>query len=441
VTVAISLLMHDGSVHPDQAVDPRAQKAGRSRIDSPMAAKPSTRAGNLIAAGVAIALTLLGLEAVLRWDLGRPKLGEQGERKKYTRFDPVLGWAKQPGGVATYRREEYTVEVRIDSHGLRDPERSYAAPVGTFRILALGDSFVEGYSVPLPETMTQVLERRLDGPSCPVQVVNGGTGGYSTDQEYLFYREEGVRYGPQVVVLFVFFNDVIFNARRNYYGVPKPFLAERDGQLVAVNMPLKAPQPQGEAAAADESVAEAPKPGGSALYRWIRLRLMRGAPAAYEQLSRFGLWPPLRVGPPNEQLLTYRLEADPQIEMGWRVFEMILRRLGRDVADRGGRLLVAYVPSVFEVVDRAWDFMRIGRGMKEGAWDRGLTLRRLTEITTRSGVPLLDLTPGLRRAQKWPRTSPYYNQDPHWNALGHLTAATSVEAFLRREGWLPACAR
>ena len=99
-------------------------------------------------------------------------------------------------------RREYTVEVAINSHGLRDPERGYETPAGTARILALGDSFVEGYSVSLPETATQVLESALGRAGCPAEVINGGTAGYSTDQELLFYETEGHRYKPRVVVLF-----------------------------------------------------------------------------------------------------------------------------------------------------------------------------------------------------------------------------------------------
>src|SRR5688572_4357679 len=62
--------------------------------------------------------------------------GKEGrEDALYKEYDPVLGWRKKPGAVATYRRREYTVEVRINSQGLRDPERAVEAAPGTFRVL------------------------------------------------------------------------------------------------------------------------------------------------------------------------------------------------------------------------------------------------------------------------------------------------------------------
>src|SRR5712664_3686888 len=99
------------------------------------------------------AVTLLGLEGGARLALrseGRGK--EAAEFVQYSEYDPVLGWAKRPGAHAVYRRREYTVEVTVNSHGLRDVERGYDAPPGTLRLLALGDSFVEGYTVALAQT-------------------------------------------------------------------------------------------------------------------------------------------------------------------------------------------------------------------------------------------------------------------------------------------------
>src|SRR5262249_39056059 len=153
--------------------------------------------------------------------------------------DPILGWAKRPGARTVYRRREYTVELAVNSKGLRDVDRGYDAPPGTLRLLALGDSFVEGYTVPLAQTVTQVLERRLDGEGCRAEVINGGTSGYSTDQELLFYRGEGVRYSPRIVLLFFHYNDVLYNDRQEYYGTPKPIFEMGGGVLRVHQIPVR----------------------------------------------------------------------------------------------------------------------------------------------------------------------------------------------------------
>jgi len=56
------------------------------------------------------------------------------------------------------------------------------------------------------------------------------------------------------------------------------------------------------------------------------------------------------------------------------------------------------------------------------------------------GVPFLDLTPALRRADHGVLGGPYYVYDGHWNAHGHRVAAEEVGRFLRERAWLPSCA-
>src|SRR5207249_2880840 len=114
---------------------------------------------DLAVAALALVLVLAALEAVAR----RAQAARGGGREDnplplYTEADPLLGWRKKPGARATYRRREYTVEVAINAQGLRDRERRETVEAGSFRILALGDSFVEGYAVPLEATLTQVAE-------------------------------------------------------------------------------------------------------------------------------------------------------------------------------------------------------------------------------------------------------------------------------------------
>ncbi len=101
------------------------------------------------------------------------------------------------------------MRLQINAHGLRGPDRPYEKPPGVRRVLLLGDSITEGYSVEEPYTLRSVLEALLNSRGeGRFEVINGGTAGYSTDQEYLFYVAEGVRYEPDVVVLLFCYNDL-----------------------------------------------------------------------------------------------------------------------------------------------------------------------------------------------------------------------------------------
>jgi lysophospholipase L1-like esterase len=390
---------------------------------------------NLALAAAVVVVLLSVAELAARWARGRRGGGREDDAlARYSEFDPRLGWRKKAGAHATYRRREYTVPVEINGQGLRDPERSYAAEPGTFRILALGDSFVEGYTVPLEQTVTQRMERALSRPGCAVEVLNGGTAGYSTDQEYLFYQQEGARYAPAVVLLFFYYNDVVLNTTDSYYGRLKPRLEMSGDFLLSLNLPLPEPTPR---------PAEAPTrraPRGSALLEWVRERLQRGAPRAYNSLARLGLWSPLVPEEPGEEMRVYKTGATPRIDGAWQLTCGIVGALRYEVETRGGRLLVVHVPNKMEVSDRDRELTRLAYGMDGPGWDASRVLERLRQCGRQEGVAVLDLVPAMRQASG-ESGDPYFTFDPHWNALGHQVAADAVAADLRARGWLPACVR
>jgi SGNH hydrolase-like domain, acetyltransferase AlgX/GDSL-like Lipase/Acylhydrolase len=401
------------------------------------------RLGNALLALASVALTLMLLEGVARVARaieGR-RQGPGTEFSAYSEYDPLLGWRKRPEARVTFRRREYTVPIAINARGLRDPERGYAAQPGTRRILALGDSFVEGYTVPLGDTVTQVLEASLR-KDCRVDVINGATTGYSTDQEELFYETEGVRYHPGIVLLFFYYNDVIYNDSQWYYGgVPKPVFVFRDGALQVWKRPVPTPTPTPTPAATPPPEAEPTGPRlaeRSALAGWVRERLWFGAPRLYNRLGRLGLWPPNRPMGPRTELAVYSRQRIPEIESGWEKTEAILERLAGRVHDHGARLLVVYVPSRMEINDRAWQLSQVKYAMDEATWDRGLVLLRLEQIAAAAGIPVLDLTPALRKADGL-LAGPYYVEDGHWNARGHRVAAREVRRFLFERDWLSGC--
>ncbi len=116
---------------------------------------------NLLVAASSLALTLAAIEGAARlW--ARRLGGDAGSvRDPLLRFDPSLGWSKPPGREAFLQRTEYRTHIRINSHGLRGPEVAYDKPDGVRRVLLLGDSFVEGYTVEEPATVGRLLQDAL----------------------------------------------------------------------------------------------------------------------------------------------------------------------------------------------------------------------------------------------------------------------------------------
>ena len=153
-------------------------------------------------------------------------------------YDPLLGWRNIPRWHATTFGQPLT----INSKGLRGPERTFAKPAGTRRVLVLGDSYAWGYSVGDDAVFSAVLEKMLRGGMEKWEVINTGVSGWGTDQEYLFLKQEGLRYSPDVVVLaFFLLNDPQNNSASRQYGLDKPLFLNRNLELV--NVPVPKPSP------------------------------------------------------------------------------------------------------------------------------------------------------------------------------------------------------
>ena len=199
--------------------------------------------GILINLSLIIVSTLFALflsEIALRL-IGLKPLYVSPERDRFWKYDSLLGWAHEPGQEGIFETPQFRTVVRINENGLRDRQHSYERQNDIERILVLGDSFAWGYGVEESERFSQLLEKSLD-----VEVINAGVSGYSTDQELLWYKGEGIKYETDLVILVLAGNDVGDNDQQLvstiYY---KPQFVLEEGQLVLKGYPVPKTSPQG----------------------------------------------------------------------------------------------------------------------------------------------------------------------------------------------------
>lgn len=161
----------------------------------------------------------------------------------FIREHPHFGFAHIPSKQGYWQREtESPVLVEINSQGLRDVERPYQRPPGAVRVMMLGDSMVAAFNTPFEQIASRQLEVLLrdsldyDG----IEVINAGTQSWGTAQELIFFREEGVRYDPDLVVLHFFAGNDFVN---NYVGTAAPtkpsFSVE--GEELRLHQPKRSP--------------------------------------------------------------------------------------------------------------------------------------------------------------------------------------------------------
>jgi hypothetical protein len=378
---------------------------------------------NLMLATASLAASALAAEGLARLHMARRQGGADTIREPLLRHDPRLGWSKPPGAEAVLQRPEYRQRLRINSQGLRGPERPFAKPPGRRRVLLLGDSFTEGYTVAEAATVASVLEQRLQAEDRAWEVINGGTHGWSTDQEYLFWRQDGVRYEPDQVVLLFYYNDLAGNV--NAEGKPR-FELEGDA-LELRHSPVPRP-------AVGRARGERPRPyriqpwRGSMALRLISNRTQWGNPELHQALARTGLVEPDPVAAPPVELLPFSAVHRNEADHMWRSTDSLLALLQREVEAAGARLLVFYVPARFEVNDRAWELTR--RRFRLGPrWKADRVFERLSASCRTLGLPLVDARPEMRKLEGSGPMA-YFPVDGHWTEAGHAAAAALLAQAL-----------
>ncbi len=189
---------------------------------APPRSRPITRILLLIAS---LLLTLCVLELAVRL------LARLTSEDRVMTPDAVLGWKLLPNALTFHRRDSQPYHVVVNAKGLRDRERPYDKPPGTFRIVVIGDSVVFGSGgVEMPQRFTELLEQATQH----VEVINMGVPGYGTDQELLYLKTEGLKYHPDLVLFCVFFNDFneSFEPINAWNGRPKGYFSLQGDDLV-----------------------------------------------------------------------------------------------------------------------------------------------------------------------------------------------------------------
>ena len=375
-------------------------------------------AGNLAAAALSLAFCGAALEVVARLVVRSREARPHTTRGSFVRFHPLLGWDKPPGASGWLHRPEYSVHLEVNAKGLRGPDRPYEKPPGVHRTLLVGDSFTEGYTVAEEKTTRAVLEAELRRSGVAAEVINGGTLGYSTDQELLFYRMEGHKYQPDLVVVLFCSNDLYFNTTGEQ---GKPWFELEDGRLLLQGSPVRAKKGQWQRGPEPRVTSVASLHGSMAL----RLLAERASshPRLQGALTFFRIVDRPRTEPiPME--MTPLGTLHPEVRAMWAVTDALLAGFKAEVEAAGGRLAVLYIPDRYHLSPHVWELTRERYGMgKRFSPDRIYT--RLKRACEELAIPFVDPFAALRAAEESGRSG-YFPEDGHWNELGHAIAARAI---------------
>jgi hypothetical protein len=324
--------------------------------------------------------------------------------------DSTLGYRydAEAGRFAPPREFQYNLSP--NRLGFHDVEHGPRRP-DSIRILLLGDSYVESYSVPPAEVLGQRLEHYLNAAGQgSFEVISMGRSNWGQREELDALRDYGAGVDPDIVLsLFLPLNDVQNNslelrkATKRQHLDPQVLFRPGQTRRSAETMPflfLRA----------------------SALNQLVSHRVASGS------LRRGGDRP---ESIPIDYLV-YSTRPDAVWEAAWRETESLIVET-RNRANGLGAAYALAVASTPQGVIGSEEGLAVlldsYPAMRAGAWDLDLPARRLAEIATRNQIPLLGLEPRFRDETRngnvlhWP-------YDGHWNPAGNELAGALLSEFV-----------
>ncbi|MEJ2716514.1 MAG: SGNH/GDSL hydrolase family protein [Deltaproteobacteria bacterium] len=387
---------------------------------------------------LSLVVSLLIAEMAVRrfWPAHR---GSRSHNKLFVEHHTLLGWTKHSNFEGIHRTAEYAITEKFNSRGIRGPEYSYAKKQNETRIMILGDSFAEGYCVEFDDLFSESLKAHLNQQKTKYyEVINTGTGGWSTDQEYLFFVTEGFKYRPDIVMLLFYHNDVWPNNQSTYWRGGKPLFKIESNELVLSNTPVPKPHPR------------KPRSWNRRVGRWLKdnsdlyclsqkameeaapmVRHLMASVAVQSNSSR-----PCRELP-DRWVVFYRNPESGAIDRAWEITDRLLVELRNEVEKVHATLIIVNVPWQATVYPSEWRDFVSKYCLDPKKWDLDQPRRRLAEFCKQEGILWYDLTEPLReyaRSLQSQGKRIYFPYDGHWTPIGQERVGQLLARYLQHKG-------
>lgn len=333
--------------------------------------------------------------------------------------------SRTPGGFAPLEAQHGYV---LNSRSFRTREYAAHKPAGTYRVVAMGDSFTYGLAADADHWVTRLEAGLAAARDEEVEVLRLGVPGTGMPFQLRLWQLEGARLEADLVILAFFVGNDFFD-ELGMAGGWKGF----QEKLVTV----------------------------SYTFRTVRNLLRLGSGLENDSLpDRSDASVPPEVRPPgaprggyeldgpsheiDENRPTFSSEAyaaieaqrmsicldDESLEFDFR-FDRVARlveRLHWEVEASGARLVVMILPDEFQIDAGVRAAAMRHAGRRAGDYDLERPQRRLRTFLEERGIDHLDLLPLFRDAGQTERL--YRVRDSHWNRAGNHLAARSLLRYL-----------
>jgi len=294
--------------------------------------------------------------------------------------DELLGWKHQPNQTSRFETIDFSVDVVTNSRGLRDKEYGLEKPPGIKRILILGDSFGWGFGVEHGDRIDEIIESKYDD----IEIINASIAGYGTDQQYLYLKNRGILYNPDLVVVMFYPNDVNNNSSKIQYQYEKPFFILEENSIKLTNVPV-------------------PELG---FWSKANIYIMNRTYFIKKVISSFKYFVLNPLGLSNPQKSSYEEALD--------ITKSLLLKVDGYTSSNKIDLIVVFLPGPLkrEPLNKVLD--------------------ELKDFAEYSEINHLSLKETFEDKQK----EAYFENNLHWNEYGHEIAAKQLELKLKKENYI-----
>ncbi|MBE7554649.1 MAG: hypothetical protein HS126_26665 [Anaerolineales bacterium] len=389
---------------------------------------------SLILLGLVLALLLA--EFAARQLPGRPYIEDNGTLWE---CDRLVGWRGKRNDTAIVNTEGYIHKVRKNSAGMHDGEHSLEKGDNVFRILVMGDSFVEARQVEEAETSHQVLEEFLNETAPPplrFEVISAGSIAWGPAQEFMYFRTEGKYYKPDLILGYWYpandLMDILPDHRMTFDGTncyapyfticrdefdPEPwFSAPGLSPTLGNCSPLK-------------------KGFASMLNRvYFNSRL-------YQRLEPWLVKRQLRIKYTHNFSPWLEGSSDPTLAAAYRITEGIYTHLANEANEAGAEFALVIVPlkeAIYDEIDPAFQKELEAKYPELKNGNPQLPNQKLTELMAARNIALLDLQPAFVDYLKGGGGVLYGHIDSHWNVPGNQLAGKLIAQWLIAKRLVPA---
>jgi hypothetical protein len=325
----------------------------------------------LLVVVISLAATVLVLEAAFR-------IISPSEHIPQREYDAYLGWRGRPNLDCKLTERHFSISISQNEQGFRDRNRAWEKQEGLARVLFVGDSYTWGWAVEQDAIFTHVLEQRFLRQGWPVEVINTGVGGYSTDQILLYLLREGFWYSPDVVVYQVAANDIPGNTLGVSEGVySKPFFRlEETGDLTLQACPV------------------APFTPEQRLTYWVS----RHSRLAYFIKHRLHVSLLFRRGKEAPREESVQPAADAPGDYAFELFCALTHKIDQECRQRGVRFVALFD---FDLGPQRWEYWQGRCGDVETYFVRDYLLSRKKESGTPATWPRREKTVAVSPQVSW----------------------------------------